>query len=78
MPTFQIFVLLKTRWIEEFNRKDLPILRMDSNVNFMVEWAIEAPSLQQWLETWVNGKPLFALNWEQATKIPVSRLGKAF
>jgi hypothetical protein len=51
---------------------------MDSNVNFMVEWAIEAPSLQQWLETWVDGKPLFALNWKQATKIPVSRLGKAF
>jgi SMI1 / KNR4 family (SUKH-1) len=57
---------------------DLPILRMDSNVNFMVEWAIEASSLQQWLETWEDGKPLFALNWEQATKIPVFRLGKAF
>ena len=29
---------------------DLPIFRMDSNVNFMIEWALEASSLQQWLE----------------------------
>ena len=57
---------------------DLPIFRMDSNVNFMVEWAIEAASLQQWLEAWVEGKPLFHLDWEQATKVPVSHFGKAF
>ncbi len=57
---------------------DLPIFRMDSNVNFMVEWAIEASSLQQWLEAWVDGKPLFHLDWEQATKIPVSHLGRTF
>lgn len=57
---------------------DLPIFRMDSNVNFMVEWAIEASSLQQWLEAWVDGKLLFRLDWEQATKVSVSHLGKAF
>jgi hypothetical protein len=56
---------------------DLPILRMDSNVNFLVEWAIEASSLQQWLEAWQDGKALFALDWEQATKISVAHLGKA-
>ena len=57
---------------------DLPIFRMDSNVNFMAEWAIEASSLQQWLEAWMDGKPLFRLDWEQATKVSVSHLGKAF
>jgi hypothetical protein len=57
---------------------DLPIFRMDSNENFMVEWAIEASSLQQWLEAWVDGKSLFHLDWEQATKIPVSQLGRTF
>ena len=57
---------------------ELPILRMDSNINFMVEWAIEAPSLQRWLEAWVDGKPLFDLNWEQATKVSVSHLGRSF
>lgn len=36
-----------------------PILRMDSNVNFLIEWAIEAPSLLHWLEVWVEGEPLF-------------------
>lgn len=56
---------------------DLPIFRMDSNVSF-VEWSIEAPSLQQWLEMWVDGKPLFHVNWKQATKVPVSQLGKTF
>jgi SMI1 / KNR4 family (SUKH-1) len=57
---------------------ELPILRMDININFMVEWAIEAPSLQQWLKAWVDGKPLFDLIWEQATKVSVSHLGRAF
>ena len=36
-----------------------PILRMDSNVNFLIEGAIEAPSLLHWLEAWVEGEPLF-------------------
>lgn len=57
---------------------ELPIFRMDSNENFMIEWAFEAPSLQQWLETWLNGEPLFSLDWEQAAKIAVSRLGQRF
>ncbi len=56
---------------------DLPIFRMDSNVSF-VEWAIEAASFQQWLEMWADGKPLFHLDWKQATKVSASHLGKAF
>lgn len=54
---------------------DLPIFRMDSNENFLVEWAIEAFSLQQWLETWVDGIQTH-LDWEHATKVSVSLLGK--
>lgn len=54
---------------------DLPIFHMDSNENFMVEWAIEASSLQQWLEMWVDGT-LAHLDWEQATKVSVSHLGR--
>lgn len=54
---------------------DLPVLRMDSNRNFLVEWAIEAPSLRQWLEAWMDGQPLFDMDWESARKVPVSQLG---
>lgn len=53
---------------------DLPVLRMDSNRNFLVEWAIEAFSLRQWLEAWMNGQPRFDTDWESATKVPVSQL----
>jgi hypothetical protein len=56
---------------------ELPIFRMDSNENFLVEWAIEAPSLHQWLERWIDGT-LARLDWDQATKVSVSQLGKAF
>lgn len=56
---------------------ELPIFRMDSNENFLVEWAIEAPSLRQWLERWVDGT-LTHLDWDRATKVPVSQLGKTF
>jgi hypothetical protein len=55
---------------------NLPIFRMDSNVSF-VEWAVEASSFQHWLEMWVDGKLLFQVNWKQAVKVSVSRLGKA-
>jgi SMI1 / KNR4 family (SUKH-1) len=54
---------------------DLPIFRMDSNENFLVAWAIEASSLQQWLATWVDEAPGH-LDWEHATKVSVSLLGK--
>ena len=50
---------------------------MDSNENFLVEWAIEASSFHQWLEMWIDGT-LVRLDWEQATKFSVSQLGKAF
>lgn len=56
---------------------ELPIFRMDSNENFLVEWALEAPSLQQWLERWIDGT-LARLDWEQAIKVSVSQVGKAF
>jgi hypothetical protein len=52
---------------------DLPIFRMDSNENFMVEWAIEASSLQSWLETCVDGT-FTHLDWDQAKKVSVSLL----
>ena len=56
---------------------ELPIFRMDSNENFLVEWAIEAPSLHHWLERWIDGT-LAHFDWDQATKVSVSQLGKAF
>lgn len=56
---------------------ELPIFRMDSNENFLVEWAIEAPSLHNWLERWIDGT-LARFDWDQAAKVPVSQLGKAF
>jgi hypothetical protein len=56
---------------------NLPVLRMDSNRNIMVEWAIEASSLWQWLEAWLDEEDLFHVDWKHATKIPVSRLGIA-
>lgn len=55
---------------------ELPVYRMDSNKNFMVEWAMEAPSLQQWLEAWMEGRRLSDLDWDRATRVPVARLGK--
>ena len=55
-----------------------PLFRMDSTVNIMVECAIKASSLQQWLEAWADGKPFFHLEWKRATKVAVSHLGKAF
>jgi SMI1 / KNR4 family (SUKH-1) len=56
---------------------ELPIFRMDSNENFLVEWTIEASSFHQWLEMWIDGT-LARLDWDQATKVSVSQLGKAF
>lgn len=53
---------------------DLPILRMDSNRNFLVEWAIEASSIQQWLEAWLDEKLPFDFDWEKAIKVHVSHL----
>jgi len=53
---------------------NLPVLRMDSNRNFLVEWAIEAPSLQQWLEAWLDGEDVFYVDWEHAAKVLVSQL----
>lgn len=55
---------------------DLPIFRMDSNQNVMVEWAVEASSLEEWLENWLDGKPWTDLNWKKATKVSVSLLWK--
>lgn len=40
------------------NSEDLPIFRMDSNKNFLIEWAMEAASLQEWLEMWTDGRLL--------------------
>ncbi len=56
---------------------ELPIFCMDNNENFLLERALEAPSLYQLLEMWIDGT-LAHLDWEQATKVSVSHLGKAF
>lgn len=53
---------------------DLIILRMDNNLNFLVEWAFEAPSIHQWLEDWLDEKLPFDLDWEKAVKVRVSDL----
>jgi hypothetical protein len=50
---------------------DLPVLRMDNNRNVMVEWAVEAPSLLQWLESWIEGNVCFHLDWENVPKVAV-------
>lgn len=52
----------------------LPVLRMDSNRNHMIEWALEAPSLWQWLEAWLDEEDLFHVDWEHTTKVLVSQL----
>ncbi len=54
---------------------DLLILRMNANLS-LTEWAIEATSLQQWLEAWMNGELLSDLNWKQAKKVAIANLGK--
>jgi hypothetical protein len=49
---------------------------MDANES-LTEWAIEeTPSLQLWLEGWMDAKPIFRLNWQQAKKVSVANLGK--
>lgn len=53
----------------------LPIYRMDSNINFMVEWALEAPSLFDWVEAWIEVGPAL-LDWEQAPKVAVAQVRK--
>ncbi|HEY7123556.1 MAG TPA: SMI1/KNR4 family protein [Ktedonobacterales bacterium] len=45
-----------------------PVLRNDNNISFRT-FAIEAPSLHQWLEDWLDGKQLFWLDWDTAEKI---------
>jgi SMI1 / KNR4 family (SUKH-1) len=55
---------------------DLPVLRMDSNASFG-EWVIESLSLQHWLAAWLDGEPLFSLNWDHAPKVAVARLWEA-
>jgi hypothetical protein len=65
-----------TEQLKETIRTNTYPISMDSNINFLVELAIEASSFQQWLEAWADGKPLFHLDWEQTTKIPVSHLGR--
>jgi hypothetical protein len=44
------------------------VLRNDNNISFRT-FAIESPSLHQWLEDWLNGRELFWLDWDKAEKI---------
>lgn len=62
--------------IVDCSQPELPVWRMDSNVSFMVQWALEAPSLLEWWETWMDEKPLFHVDWEKAVKVAVADIGK--
>src|SRR5690348_4575389 len=55
---------------------DLQVLRMDSNAS-VSEWAVESPSVQEWLATWLAGEPLFHLHWERAEKVAVAHLSRS-
>lgn len=51
------------------SKPELPVLRNDNNISFRT-FALEAPSLHEWLESWLYGKELFFLvDWEQAEKV---------
>ncbi len=56
--------------------QNLQVLRMDSNAS-LSEWAIEAPSMQKWLEAWLAEEPLFDLNWDRARKVVVAYLANS-
>ncbi len=55
---------------------DLQVLRMDSNESFS-EWAVESPSIQVWLATWLAGEPLFHLHWERVEKVATAHLSRS-
>ena len=60
------------RKVEEILGFKLPVWRMDSNVSFMIQWALEAPSLLEWWEMWIDGISLFHMDWEKAVKVAVA------
>lgn len=50
------------------SQPECPVLRNDTNISFRT-FAVEAPSLHEWLEAWLAGKDIFQLDWEQAEKV---------
>ena len=50
------------------SKPECPVLRNDNNESFRT-FAIEAPSLHEWLEEWLNRKQVFWLDWEKAEKV---------
>lgn len=50
------------------SKPEYPVLRNDNNVSFRT-FALEAPSLHEWLESWLDGKDLFWLDWDKAEKV---------
>jgi hypothetical protein len=50
------------------SKSECPVLRNDNNVSFRT-LALEAPSLHEWLESWLDGKELFWLDWEKAERV---------
>lgn len=51
------------------SKSECPVLRNDNNRSFRT-FALEAPSLHEWLESWLDGKELFWLvDWDQAEKV---------
>ena len=45
-----------------------PVLRNDNNISFRT-YAVEAPSLHEWLENGLDAKDISWLDWEQAEKV---------
>jgi hypothetical protein len=44
------------------------VLRNDNNISFRT-FAVESPSLHDWLEDWLDGRELFWLDWDAAAKV---------
>lgn len=50
------------------SKSECPVLRNDNNRSFRT-FALEAPSLHEWLEAWLDRKQLFWLDWDKAEKV---------
>jgi SMI1/KNR4 family protein SUKH-1 len=50
------------------SRPEQPVIRNDNNISWST-FALEAPSLREWLERMLDGDPLFYLDWDAAEKV---------
>lgn len=52
----------------------LPLFHMDANESLGM-WAIEEPpTFPLWLQSWIDGKPLFHFDWSHAKKVSIANL----